>query len=179
MTKMIDMTGRVYGRLTIIERDASVSDSASWKCVCSCGTVVTVWGSSLRKGFTQSCGCLHKERTAEATTTHGHTSGGIWTPTYRSWASMIMRCFDPRQKSYADYGGRGITVCERWRSSFENFLADMGERPKGKTLDRFPNNDGNYEPGNCRWATPKQQTMNRRPYRSFPSRAANGRFTNV
>lgn len=92
-------------------------------------------------------------------TTHGKSN----TPEYRSWAHMKERCFNPKHHAYDQYGGRGITVCARWLQ-FENFLADMGERPKGMTLDRFPNNDGNYEVSNCRWATPSQQQINKRPY---------------
>lgn len=98
-------------------------------------------------------------------TTHGHTVAGQRSPTYASWASMHDRCLNPKDKGYPYYGGRGITICERWRgeTGFKNFLADMGPRPRGKSIDRFPNNDGNYEPGNCRWATAKQQINNRRP----------------
>ncbi len=96
------------------------------------------------------------------TVKHGHARDFNETPTYRSWQRMKNRCLNPNKDNYALYGGRGIQVCERWRSSFENFLADMGERPEGKTLDRYPNPDGNYEPNNCRWATPKEQTNNTR-----------------
>jgi len=85
------------------------------------------------------------------------------TPAHRSWTNMKQRCTNPKNRKYHLYGARGITVCERWMNSFETFLADMGDRPEGKTLDRFPNNDGNYEPGNCRWATPSEQTANSRP----------------
>lgn len=104
-----------------------------------------------------------KTETKGARERHGHarhrTSG--LSPTYQSWQAMLRRCRDPRHPHFADYGGRGITVCERWRR-FEDFLADMGERPAGKTLDRYPNRDGNYEPGNCRWATRREQQENRK-----------------
>lgn len=92
---------------------------------------------------------------------HGHARGKC-TPTYESWSAMKSRCNNPNHDSWKNYGGRGITVCDRWLHSFENFLADMGERPEGKTLDRFPNRDGNYEPSNCRWATVAEQNANRR-----------------
>jgi hypothetical protein len=99
-----------------------------------------------------------------AASVHGHAKrkGSSATPTYRSWVAMKSRCYDPNDPRRDNYADRGIVVCERWRTSFTNFLADMGERPAGTTLDRYPDNDGNYEPTNCRWATPKQQAANRR-----------------
>jgi len=108
-----------------------------------------------------SCGCEKREQTIQRFTKHGHSSNGILTRTYNSWRKMKERCLNFEAINFDDYGGRGITVCERWMQ-FENFLADMGERPEGKTLDRYPDNDGNYEPGNVRWATPKEQYANRR-----------------
>jgi hypothetical protein len=95
------------------------------------------------------------------TRTHGHASTGNNSPTYRTWRSMRKRCLDKAHLHYDRYGGAGVTICERW-DSFENFLADMGERPEGKTLDRYPVKDGNYEPGNCRWATKREQALNRK-----------------
>lgn len=97
---------------------------------------------------------------------HGHTRHGLISREYRSWSSMKERCNNPNSISWKYYGARGITVCERW-FKFENFLADMGPRPQGTTLDRFPNKDGNYEPGNCRWATATEQRANRRPNLKF------------
>lgn len=97
---------------------------------------------------------------------HGHSSRKLKTPTYGSWQAMKMRCFDVANKKFHLYGGRCITVCDQWKDSFEQFLADMGERPMGKTLDRYPNKNGNYEPGNCRWATQDEQHSNRRAYSS-------------
>src|SRR5258708_3593459 len=91
---------------------------------------------------------------------HGHVLGGRATPTYRTWCSMRARCLNPNFHKYKSFGARGITICERW-SKFENFLADMGERPEGKTLDRYPDKQGNYAPGNCRWATRSEQQRNR------------------
>ena len=99
-------------------------------------------------------------------TTHGHRRTHVGSPTYRSWATMIQRCTNPRVTSFPNYGARGIKVCRRWRA-FKNFLADMGERPDGTTLDRFPNNDGDYAPGNCRWATKQQQAENSRKSRQI------------
>jgi hypothetical protein len=157
----IDLAGQEIGRLRVLARAGSDEGGrALWRCICECGRETVVRGKDLRSGNTRSCGCLALERTAEmgaATRRHGETG----TATYRSWVAMRRRCHDPGDKDYPSYGGRGVTVCERW-GAFENFLADMGERPPGATLDRFPRKDGNYEPGNCRWASARDQANNRR-----------------
>lgn len=126
-------------------------------CRCVCGNEREVNGYNLTGGKVKSCGCLVWK--------HGHSSGGKVSRTWASWRSMRERCLDPNHRGYAYWGGRGVTVCERW-GSFENFLSDMGERPLGMTLDRI-DNDGNYESGNCRWATPKQQILNSRSVREM------------
>jgi hypothetical protein len=152
--KIIDITGKRFGRRVALSRcpERSRYGSVMWLTRCDCGVERTVCGHHLRKGKSNSCGCLSRERF----TKHGLSR----TRAYRSWLCMMARCFNPRDKSYADYGGRGVTVCERYLS-VENFFADMGERQPGMSLDRI-NPNGNYEPDNVRWATPAEQAANRR-----------------
>jgi hypothetical protein len=150
MGRFIDITGKRFDRWFVLERAGR--RRKRWLCRCICGAERAVHGSRLRNGTSRSCGCLRRR--------HGHSGNGKKrkpSRTYKSWESMHWRCNDLQNPNY---GGRGITVCARWRK-FENFLADMGKRPRGKTLDRI-DPDGNYEPGNCRWATPTEQYFNRR-----------------
>jgi len=150
-----------FGRLTVINRAKSSKRwQARYWCECSCGEILIVLEYNLQSGNTKSCGCLHREATATRSFKHGQSQKGKGS-TYLSWYAMKQRCFNPKHDAYIHYGGRGISVCERWML-FENFLADMGEKPSvGMTIDRI-NVDGNYEPGNCRWATWSQQAYNKR-----------------
>lgn len=159
----IDETGKRYGRLTVLRWDDTHpgSSASKWTCLCDCGTVTYAAGTSLRTGNTRSCGCLRRETARTRNRIHGMTT----TRVYQVWKRMLSRCTNSNLKDYVNYGGRGIKVCERWRGSFENFCADMGEPPSDKhSIDRIDNN-GNYEPDNCRWATQIEQRNNTRANR--------------
>ena len=150
-----------YGRLTPIQEITPDSKKATrWLFKCDCGKSVQVYAANIVSGATQSCGCLNSELVIKRNLKHGDNE----TVEYRAWLSMRRRCNNSNYENYSYYGGRGIRVCDRWLNSFENFYEDMGEKPWPKklySLDRI-NNDGNYEPSNCRWATWKQQNRNRR-----------------
>jgi hypothetical protein len=153
-----DLTGYRYGRLTVLHRAKTPSKNLRWVCLCDCGNTTEVRGDALKaKRPVTSCGCYGLEQQLLATVTHGMTG----TPTYRSWYCMKQRCLYSRDKKFHAYGARGITICKRWRH-FENFLIDMGIRPKGTTLDRINGHLG-YFPENCRWAGIYTQRHNRIP----------------
>jgi hypothetical protein len=159
-----DLTGRVFTRLTVVGRvpvkytRECAASSAYWVCRCSCGEFISTDARSLTSGTTRSCGCLHRERVSAALTTHGAAKHGHKSPEYRSYTNAHTRCTNPKCKDFRHYGGRGI---EFRFASFEQFFAELGPRPVGKTLDRRENS-GHYEPGNVRWATRSEQERNKR-----------------
>lgn len=162
MGAWIDLRGKQFGRLTVLGMAPRTHGRARWDCICECGTRTVVTGDVLQQGRSMSCGCLRREMNCAKFRVHGAAG----TPEYRAWSGMKARCHNPNNPDYHRYGDRGIRVCDRWIESFERFLADMGPRPSSEhSLDRFPNNDGNYEPDNCRWATAQEQAFNRRPRR--------------
>ena len=157
MGKAIDLTGKVFGRLTVT--GLSHKDKyrkIHWDLKCSCGELRKVSGSQLRSGRTKSCGCLRREISRLQLTKHGMSRA----PTYKSWQHMLERCHNQKSQDYHRYGARGIKVCDRWKK-FENFYEDMGEKPEGLTLERKDNSKG-YFLNNCKWATRKEQARNRR-----------------
>lgn len=157
-----DLTGQMFGRLTVIQPDGRIGTHAAWKCKCQCGSVTRVRSNSLRSGKTKSCGCLHIEVSHDLATERFTTHGKYDTPVYRTWLAMKGRCLRSTHTAYPDYGGRGIGICDRWKESFENFHADMGDPPgPGYSIERNDVN-GNYEPGNCKWATVREQRRNTR-----------------
>jgi len=161
----VDLTGRRFGRLVVLGLGPRGRRGVrKWLCRCDCGTEKPIRGGALTWGETVSCGCFQREQVAALArrrSTHGHAARGAASRTYKTWNAMLQRCTNPKSPNWARYGGRGIAVCRRWYL-FENFLADMGERPPGKSIDRYPDKNGNYEPSSCRWATAREQLRNTR-----------------
>lgn len=152
-----DLSGKTFGRLTVIGFHSRRGVQILWACKCSCGNEQVAEGGNLRRGYTASCGCYAREKSSINNFRHGK----CFTATYKSWQAMKTRCTNRNDGHWPSYGGRGIKVCKRWLNDFNAFVSDMGERPKGATLGRI-DNDGDYEPGNCRWESMKDQSNNTR-----------------
>lgn len=152
MPNPIDISGMKFGRLSVIGRAAQGKHGARWMCLCDCGKTIITRSDRLRSGQSKSCGCYHRH----IKTKHGRYS----TPAYVSWSAMKRRCLNPRASNYSNYGGREIHIYLPWMD-FNNFYNDMGDRPKGTSLERI-DNEGNYHPDNCRWATGRDQRINQR-----------------
>lgn len=159
--KKLNLIGEKFNRLLVLSEMPIRNMKTYWKCKCDCGNIITVQGSALTTDQTQSCECLQKERASVASFKHKLTQS----TEYYSWTNMKTRCLNPNSQDYADYGGRGIRICETWKDDFLKFLSDMGKKPSKKhSLDRIDVN-GNYCPENCRWAIPFVQTRNKRSNR--------------
>jgi len=161
--EVLDLTAQKFGRLIAVSRaETKEGKPTKWLCLCKCGNKKVVETRALRSGATVSCGCYNKEVNLKKNTKHGYAKRCQIGPEYKAWAAMKQRCYNQNNQYWTDYGGRGIKVCKRWLNSFENFFNDMGKRPSEKhSIDRIDNNK-NYSPANCHWATAKQQCNNTR-----------------
>lgn len=159
MPTRLDLSGRRFGRWIVLTPERSRLDRTYWFCRCDCGAERVVSTQTLRMGLSQSCGCLRPDVSSSCNRTHGASVGSKATKEYQAWTSAKQRCYSPRNKSFKDYGRRGITMCDRWRESASAFLADMGPCPPGYSLHRI-DNDGPYSPDNCKWASKIEQMRN-------------------
>jgi hypothetical protein len=155
-----NLEGQRFGKLLVIDRAENIKGRTAWLCACDCGKETIVLGKQLKNKMAKSCGCLRTEKLLARTVKHMATSNGKQTSEYKCWAGMKKRCYNPKNKEYKNYGGRGIKVCDRWQS-FENFLADMGYKPSPEYSIERKNVGGDYEPGNCIWIPLSEQCDNK------------------
>lgn len=174
------MIGMKFDRLTIVgDAGSDRHGHRRWQVRCQCGRTTEVLDTNLRRGLTRSCGCRHREIARRVNHKHGFARKGRLLPEYRVWLALRERCSNPKHRSYKYYGERGIRVDPRW-NDFSAFLADVGRRPSNKhSIDRYPNNDGDYAPNNVRWATAGQQALNRRRPKRSPSTTRRTRQQNA
>lgn len=170
-----NLSGHKFNSLHVLKRIENKGKCVQWLCRCECGNKTITTTTHLITGHTKSCGCLKIATVVTRSFKHGHKTRANTSREYQSWSGAKARCFRTSHRRYKDWGGRGITMCPDWANSFDAFFTYMGPCPAGKSLDRFPNNNGNYEPGNVRWASPTEQTNNQRPRKRGYHRRIGGR----
>lgn len=164
MPPAVNLVGQKFNRWTVLSRNPKQHKESLWNCVCECGTESVLTASNLKGNRSKSCGCWRDERNSKDNSTHKRSK----TQVYTTWQRIVQRCFNPKHPRYSDYGGRGITIYNAWVASFEEFYAYIGEPPTpDHSIDRYPDNDGNYEPENVRWASRKEQGRNKRNNRLY------------